>query len=240
MGFSRIYEILIGEIKSFRNILKHRFFIDPKTEKGIVDQFTLLYFESRKVGKTWGNTCWLGVPTLKCALDLWVYQEIIYEHRPDIIIECGTKYGAGALFLATICDIVKQGNVITIDIESKGGIPKHDRITYLNGSSTSNIIVEKVKKMIEGTNTVMVILDSDHSKAHVLKELSIYNKFVTPGSYLIVEDTCVNGHPVLPEFGPGPMEAIDEFMKENKDFVIDREKEKFYLTFNPRGFLKKK
>jgi len=86
----------------------------------------------------------------------------------------------------------------------------------------------------------MVILDSDHSKGHVLSELKIYSKFVTKGSYIIVEDTNINNHPVFPDFGPGPMEAVEEFLKENKDFSVDRSREKFYLTFNPKGFLQKR
>ena len=84
-----------------------------------------------------------------------------------------------------------------------------------------------------------MILDSDHSQAHVFQELTIYSPLVTKGSYLIVEDTNVNGHPVCPEHGPGPMEAIEEFLKKNKDFVIDGEKEKFLMSFNPRGYLRR-
>lgn len=85
----------------------------------------------------------------------------------------------------------------------------------------------------------MVILDSDHKKVHVLNELKIYSKFVSKGSYLIVEDSNINGHPVLPNFGLSPMEAIKDFLKENKNFIIDKTKEKFFLTFNPNGYLKR-
>ncbi len=85
----------------------------------------------------------------------------------------------------------------------------------------------------------MAILDSDHHKEHVLRELEIYSKFVTRESYIIVEDTNINGHPVRSKFGPGPMEAVKEFLKMNDDFIIDRSREKFYLTFNPDGYLKK-
>jgi cephalosporin hydroxylase len=86
----------------------------------------------------------------------------------------------------------------------------------------------------------MVILDSDHHKDHVLRELEIYSKFVTNGSYIIVEDTNINGHPVRPKFGPGPTEAVKEFLKGSRDFVIDKSREKFFLTFNPNGYLKKR
>ncbi len=126
-----------------------------------------------------------------------------------------------------------------MDIENKEDRPKHTRVTYLLGSSTSKEIVEKVQSFIRSKDEIVVILDSDHHKEHVLRELEIYSKFVTKGSYIIVEDTNINGHPVEPEFGPGPMEAVKEFLKDNKDFVIDKSREKFLLTFNPNGYLKK-
>jgi cephalosporin hydroxylase len=138
--------------------------------------------------------------------------------------------------------MVGNGKIVTIDIDEMEGRPQHQRIEYLLGSSVSVEIVGQVRKIIHesGNNTrIMVILDSDHHKEHVLKELRIYNTFVTKGSYLIVEDTNINGHPVAPQFGPGPMEATEEFLKENQDFIIDKTKEKFYLTFNPGGYLKK-
>lgn len=143
------------------------------------------------------------------------------------------------MFLASMCDLVNNGKVITIDIADIKGRPEHKRIEYLHGSSTSEEIAEQVRKLITPKDKVMVILDSDHHKDHVLDELKIYGELVTKGSYLIVEDTVLNGHPVRPDFGPGPMEAVEEFIKENKAFVADRDKEKFYLTFNPKGYLRK-
>jgi cephalosporin hydroxylase len=185
------------------------------------------------------NTYWLGIPLFKNPLDLWVYQELISDLMPDWIIESGTYRGGSALYLASICDLVGKGEVITIDIENVEACPTHDRLIHLKGSSTSKEIVERVLNLIEKDNKVMVILDSCHEMSHVINELRIYSKFVTKGSYLIVEDSNVNGHPVYPNFGPGPMEAIKEFLQENNDFVIDRSKEKHFLTFNPKGYLKR-
>lgn len=208
-----------------------------------VENFHKLYYDSRS--QTWENTSWLGVPIWKCPLDLWVYQEIIHDVRPDIIIESGTAHGGSALFLASMCDLMNKGKVVTIDIANtpygkdsdNPARPQHSRIKYLIGSSTSEDIVEEIRKMVGDRDRVLVILDSDHSMKHVVSELEIYSKFVTKGSYMIVEDTNINGHPVCREFGPGPMEAIDKFLADNKNFVVDKNKEKFFMTFNPKGYL---
>lgn len=215
-----------------KNILYRLF---PSKKSQIVHDFHKLYYDSH----VWHSTQFLGIPTQKCPFDLFIYQEIIHEIKPDYIIEAGTAFGGGALFLATICESVGKGKVLTIDITKQGNPPKHPRIEYIIGSSTSQEVIEKVANKIRGSKKVMVILDSDHSKAHVLKELYEYNKFVTKGSYLIVEDTNVNSHPVYPEHGLGPMEALDEFLESNKEFVIDSTREKFLISFNPRGYLKR-
>lgn len=214
-------------------------YISSLTEQNIVQKFHILYYNSKY--KTWKNTFWLGVPARKCPLDLWIYQEIIYELKPDIIIECGTAWGGSTLFFASICDLVNNGKVITIDTDDTRveARPKHKRIKYLLGSSTSGEVVEEIRSLIRDDDRVMVTLDSAHSMEHVLNELRIYSKLVTKGSYLIVEDTHVNGYPIFPDYGPGPMEAVEKFLKENENFVVDREKEKFLLTFNPNGYLKK-
>jgi cephalosporin hydroxylase len=227
------------EARIFKNLIYRRTYINPKLENDVVNQFHKLYYDSRHFGKSFGNTFWMGTRAFKCPLDLWIYQEIIFERKPDLIIECGTAKGASALFLASMCDLANKGEIVTIDIDEDESRPKHNRIKYLKGSTTSEDILKKVEELASGKKEVLVILDSDHSRDHVLSELKLYNKFVNKGGYLIVEDTNLNGHPVIPNFGPGPMEAVQEFMKENKDFIVDKDKEKFYLTFNPNGFLKR-
>jgi cephalosporin hydroxylase len=136
-------------------------------------------------------------------------------------------------------DLIDKGKVLSIDIDPQPNLPTHKRLTYLKTSSTSELALQTVKEILSPEHTVLVILDSDHSKQHVLNELHLYHSFVTLGSYLIVEDSNINGHPVVPEFGPGPMEAIEEFLKDNDDFIIDATKHKFLITFNPNGYLKK-
>ena len=205
--------------------------------KLVVDRFTKLYYHSKP--RIWNNTFWFGVPIGKCPPDLWTYQEIIFETKPDIIIECGTGTGGSALFLAQHCDLMHHGKIVTIDIKDHPNRPVHERITYITGSSTAEQTLRQIKEMIQSTDKVLVILDSDHSKDHVLQELNRYCDLVTAGSYIIVEDTIIGGHPVKPHRKPGPMEAVMEFIKTNKNFIIDKSREKFYLTFNRNGYLKK-
>jgi len=147
----------------------------------IINKFHQLYYNSGHQEGTWQNTYWFGIPILKCPLDLWIYQEIIFDHRPDVIVESGTMLGSSALYLASICDLVHYGMVITIDIQPRAGRPQHDRITYVTGSSTDDTVVKRVKTMIDKGNKVMVILDSDHSEKHVSRELEIYSQLVSPG-----------------------------------------------------------
>lgn len=215
----------------------------------IISEFNKIYHGNDN--QTWRNTKWLGTHALKNPLDLWIYQEIIFELRPDIIIETGTANGGSALYLASIFDLIGgrdgAGDIISVDIENVAR-PQHKRIKYLLGSSISQGIIDTIKNIIETEKKknkelkIMVVLDSDHTMNHVLNELRLYSKFVTKGQYLIVEDTNI-GHPASPWFGPGPMEAVMEFFKEplvGEEFIIDKSKEKFYLTFNPNGYLRRK
>ena len=203
----------------------------------VVDAYHVWYNKNDQ--STYNNTRWLGVETQQCPLDMWVYQEMLTELKPDILIEAGTYQGGSAYFFASIFYLLKHGRVITVDIEDYAGKPKHDRITYLLGSSTSDPIMETITRMILPGEKIMVILDSDHHKPHVLNEMKRYGRLVSPGNYLIVQDTHFNGHPILPKFGPGPMEAVEEFLQSNSDFQPDPSREKFGMTFNPRGFLKR-
>ena len=211
-----------------------------RSPEEIVRDFHELYYSDHT--RTVGNTFWLGEHSAKCPLDLWIYQEILFERRPDLIVECGTFFGGTAHFLACMCDLVDNGRIITIDVRERQPHrrPRHPRIEYRTGSSTAPEIVAGVHEAVAPGERVMVILDSDHHKDHVLGELQSYSPLITPGDYLIVEDSNVNGHPVRADHGPGPMEAIDEFLAGNDDFFIDESREKFFMTFNPRGYLRRR
>lgn len=228
-----------SHLRQFRHLLANRLYVSRGNEREIAEEFHKLFWYSAMFGKSHQATSFLGVPTLKCPLDLWVYQEIFFETRPDVIIETGTLAGGSALFFASICDLMGSGRVISIDIQDHPDRPVHQRISYLTGSSISDDVFASLNQMIQTGERVSVILDSDHHKEHVLEELRKYGPLVTPGNYLIVEDTNMGGHPVAVEFGPGPMEAIEEFLKERDAFEIDRAREKYFLTYNPKGYLRR-
>ncbi len=206
----------------------------------VVDQFHLLYY--RSYTKTWMNTRWLGHRAYKCPLDLWVYQEIIHQLRPSLIIETGTNEGGSALFFASMCDLVGQGEVVSIDIIRSDAWPQHPRLTYMQGSSVDPVIVAQVRSRVAALpagSVVLVCLDSNHSEPHVTAELVAYSDLVTPGSYVVVEDTNVNGRPVPSDWGPGPLEAVQKFLATHPNFHFDLACEKFMMTFNPCGFLRR-
>jgi cephalosporin hydroxylase len=191
--------------------------------------------------RTWKDTRWLGCPIQKFPGDVWIYQELLSELRPDWIIETGTYSGGSAYFMASICDLLGTGRIVSVDLEAQPNLPQHERITYIAGSSTDGEIFDRVRAMTADAATRLVILDSDHSYEHVTDELRIYPELVTPGSYLIVEDTNLAGHPVdWGDMPRGPYEAVDEFLARDNRFERDRSREKFMVTFNPGGYLRRR
>lgn len=232
--FKDLTQAINKEIKVIYGFIYRKLFFNPKIEKKLIEEFHKFYFYSRVIGET----KWMGIRVLKIPFDLWVYQEIIYEKKPDIIIETGTGAGGSTLFLANICEIIGKGKIISVDV-TRQNVPHHKRITYLLGSSISPEIITKIKLSIKKGDKVMAIMDSDHSKDYVVKELRIYSNLVTKGQYMIMEDTNVNGHPVFSDHGPGPMEGVVEFLKKEKRFKADISREKFYISQNPNGYLLK-
>ncbi|MBN1147952.1 MAG: class I SAM-dependent methyltransferase [Anaerolineales bacterium] len=207
--------------------------------KAIIELFHILYYGSDQFPGAWQDVAWMGVPALQCPFDLWVYQEIVCAVRPDVIVECGTGRGGAALFLASLCELLGNGRVLSIDVQAYPGQPEHPRLSYLVGSSTHPATLARVRQAIGEGETALVLLDSCHHKQHVLEELRLYGDLVTPCSYLIVQDTNVNGRPVWRSYGPGPAEAVEEFLRQDGRFTVDRSWEKHLLTFNPGGYLKR-
>jgi cephalosporin hydroxylase len=190
----------------------------------------------------WKRMHYRGVRILKVPSDLWNYQEIFAEHRVEWVLETGTRHGGSALFFADLLQLNgASGRVISVDLDSgSNAVRTHPRIDFVLGDSGSASVAQRVAAMLPAQRgTLFTILDSDHAKAHVLRELAALLPLLRKGDYLVVEDSCVNGHPVRPGFGPGPYEALEEFLARHPDvFVHDRAREaKFGFTAAPNGYL---
>lgn len=186
------------------------------------------------------KSTYFGVQAFKSPIDSWVYQEILFEKKPNVIIEIGNKCGGSTLALAHICDLMDNGRVIGLDIsheEVPEQVREHPRITLIEGDACESF--EKVKKMISKEERVLIIEDSAHTYDNTLSVLRTYSVLIKPGDYFIVEDgICHHGLSVGPK--PGPYEAIETFIDENHDFEIDRTKESFLITWNPKGYLRRR
>jgi cephalosporin hydroxylase len=209
-----------------------------------IREFHRLYYEHgchAEYGKgLHAQTNYHGISTHKCPLDLWVFQEILHEVRPALVIELGTYLGGTTLFLAHQLELFGEGRVVSVDRRELER-PQHHRISYVLGETDHESTVASVRDHVTACEErpVIVIHDADHRCDQVLADLECYAPFVTAASYLIVEDSNVNGHPVLNGWGAGPFEAIENFCERHPDFAPDPAREKFLLTYNPGGYLKR-
>ncbi len=185
------------------------------------------------------QTTYFGVTTLKSPIDFWVYQELLFEIRPDFIVEIGNFRGGSALALAHLCDALGHGNVIGLDL-SHEAVPdlvrQHPRIRLVSGDACASL--PTVASLVAG-GSVMVIEDSAHTYDNTLAVLRTYAPLVTVGSYFIVEDGIIH-HGLDGGPSPGPYEAIETFVLENDAFQIDRQRESFLITWNPKGYLRRR
>lgn len=192
----------------------------------------------------WKRMHYRGVRILKFPSDLWNYQEIFTERRIQWVIETGTRHGGSALYFADLLQLNgASGRVISIDVDASANqVRSHERIDFLIGDSGAPEMAKRVAASLPvERGALFVILDADHGKAHVLRELAVWLPVLRRGDYLVVEDSCINGHPLRPDFGPGPYEAIEEFCAAHPAaFERDVQREqKFGFTFAPRGYLVK-
>ena len=206
--------------------------LDEATLRTVVDS----YHQILHVGAVWERTFWRGVAVQKLPSDLFIYQELIYSLQPDYIVETGTALGGAALFFADMMELNGHGRVISVDTFFRSDRPEHPRIRYITDNSLNTF--KEIEAEVKGKR-VIVSLDSDHRKAHVLREMEMYAPLAT--EYLVVEDTNVN-HPVfLSGFADGgPWEAVEEFLGSHPEFEIDKTRHKFMVTFNPNGWLRRR
>ncbi len=187
----------------------------------------------------WEHTTWLGRRVTTAPTDLLAYQEVVSKIRPDWIVETGTGDGGRTLFLASMCDLVDHGRIVSVDSVLAEDLPEHRRIRYQRGNAHQAVTVERVVGDIEEGATVMVVIGTCANRFETTKQFEQYSPLVTVGSYVVITDTIVNGHPVWPGFGPGPAESVKQILPRFGDFVADPEMEKYSLTFNPNGFLRR-
>jgi len=189
------------------------------------------------------NATWMGVPAAKNPLDAWIYQEIVHDTRPDAIVELGSAFGGGTLFLAHLLDLLGgDGIVISVDISRESWQADHRRIVQVTGNSSEPDVVEQVRARCDGRRT-MVIHDASHRAGQVLADLLAYGPMVSPGCYLVVEDgvTDVVTKRVLgADPGAGPFRAADAYLATGAPFDVDPFRERFLATNNPRGFLRRR
>jgi len=200
------------------------------------------------MGAPWNY--WMGIKIVKNPLDMMILQEIMFDKKPDTIIECGALYGGSAYYMAHLMDLMDiDGKIITIDIEEFPIIPElenslmnigwkiinvdyklyqprpiHPKIKYLQ----SNCLTAEITKISSKT---MVILDCNHSAEHVYAELEKFSGMVSVGQYIIVEDTDA------PDRINGPASAVERFLNNNKNFVVDKSREKHGVSSNLGGYL---
>ncbi len=210
----------------------------PTVAEQMPEELRTTLIEAFWRGLSWQDTTWLGNPVDAAPTDLLVYQELVASVRPDWIVETGTGSGGRAFFLATVCELLGHGHVISIGDEP-GERPSHPRITYVPEPPHTERARARVVELTGASPHAMLILGSRVGTQRLLMEFEQYAPLVPEGSYVVFENTIVNGRPVWPGYGAGPIEAVQRTLVENGDFVQDTSWEKHGLTFHPGGFLRR-
>jgi cephalosporin hydroxylase len=195
---------------------------------------------------------WMGRPIIQFGGDMIMLQQLIWEVKPDIFIETGIAHGGSLIYTASLFELMgNDGQVIGIDVEIRSHnrieIEAHSmykRIKMIEGSSIAETTITELEKLLDTRKTIMVMLDSNHSRDHVLSELRLYSKYVTVGSYIVVQDGAQEWVCDIPRGKPewkedNPLAAIDLLLKENNDFIIDETYTRLGITQSPNGYLKK-
>lgn len=199
------------------------------------------------------NFTWLGRPIIQFPQDMVAMQEIIWQVQPDLIIETGIAHGGSLIFYASLLELAGRGRVLGIDIDIRAHNrteiehhPMAKRIDMVEGSSIDHDLAATVASRADEAETVLVVLDSNHTHDHVLQELQLYAPLVSVGSYCVVFDTVVEhmpagSYPDRPwDIGDNPKTAVDEFLGQDDRFAVDAAiHEKLLITMAPGGYLKR-
>jgi len=241
----------MNEIEKFANEVDQNI-IDVGQDKGLHTMSSQWLQKAGEHGYTY-NFTWMGRPIIQTPQDILALQELIWKIKPDLIVEPGIAHGGSLIFSASMLELIgNDGHVLGVDIDirehNRDEIEKHPmskRISMIQGSSIDENIVKQVFDFAEGKESILVILDSNHTHEHVAKELEMYSPLVKKGSYLVVMDTAVEDMPAgsFPDRpwdkGDNPKTAVWAFLKENHRFEIDEKIEnKILITVAPDGYLK--
>ena len=237
--------ISLNQFKKKRDIWKKKIYINTTIKK----LKKKLYIETDKLNFSYTHS-WLGEPILQTPDDIITQQEIIYKTKPEIIIETGVCWGGSILFYDMLSKIIPIKKIIGIDTfipeQLKNRLKKRcdNKLILIQEDSTSETLIEKLKKTLKNYKSFYIHLDSNHTHEHVLKELNLYSQFLKKDNYIIADDTIVNQIPNQ-SYRPrpwnkdaNPMTAVNEFLKNNKNFKIDHELNYNHLiSSSPGGYI---
>ncbi len=240
-------------IEQFKEERANRIKKNADNEK-LLDAAQTFNVESNKAQYSY-NFSWMGRPVIQYPQDMIAMQEIIWNLKPDLIIETGIAHGGSLIYYASLLELIGKGEVLGIDIDirehNKTEIEKHPmykRIKMIQGSSIDPTIIESVKEYTIGKESILVVLDSNHTHEHVFAELQMYASFVSLNSYIVVYDTIVEklpdnylpGHQRPWGIGDNPFTAVSSFLELNQEFEIDKSiNNKLLISVAPDGYLKR-
>lgn len=208
----------------------------------------LIHADKYNYGYYW---TWMGLPIIQMPEDIVLTQELLWETKPDVVIEAGIAWGGSLAMYASFLQLLGSGRVFGIDVtiprhnrDAIMGIPVANRITLIEGSSTDSVVFQSIADQIPPDSNILLILDSNHTHAHVLEELRIWSPLLKRGNYIVVSDTVVEEipkqeHRVRP-WAPGnnPMTAVREFLSINANFTSNNKySNRAFSSFNPSGYL---
>jgi cephalosporin hydroxylase len=224
--------------------------IDIYTPEGF-DVLSHLWTRSGWQRKVTYEFVWMGIPIIQLPEDIVMMQELIWRVRPDVIIESGVAHGGALILYASLLDTIGHGRVVGVDVEIRKynrlaieAHPMSRRITLIEGDSVAPDTFERVRAEIPPGASVLVTLDSNHTKAHVLAELERYAPLVTPGSYCVVFDSVMTMVSDAPGAGNGweddnPLEAVREYLASHEEFEVDPAFNRAGVTYCQSGFLRR-
>jgi len=240
-------------MNNYENIPSLRKYVRIKENKNIkeLEEVAIKWMKISAENRLSYEVDWLGIPIIQTPEDMILMQDLIFKIKPDVIIETGIAHGGSLIYYASLLELLGKGKVIGIDIEirehNRKVIEKHPlfkRVKLIEGSSISEEVIEKIRKTVPNDFKVIVCLDSNHTKSHVLKELQLYYGFINLGSYIVVFDTNTSRLAELGACGKmylnnSPKEAVEEFLRKHDNFKIDKTYNKLYISYSQNGYLKR-